>query len=100
VRHDPDYQAEPLVGAIRAALLDPESGILGTNTVRIGGSIFESEIFAACLAVPGTLAVTALQFVVQEGEILVSSTAYRHDAGEGRFFRLDDANLEVTAHVS
>jgi hypothetical protein len=99
VRHDPDYPPDPLVRAVRAALLDPDAGLFGTNVVRIGGSVFESQIFAACLQVPGALAVTSLEFEVWFGETVILSRAYRHDPGEGSFFRLADDALEVTAHV-
>jgi hypothetical protein len=99
VRHDPDYPPDPLVRAVRTALLDPDAGLFGTNVVRIGGSVFESQIFAACLKVPGALAVTSLEFEVRFGDLIVLSQAYRHDPGEGSFFRLADDALEVTAHV-
>jgi hypothetical protein len=99
VRHDPDYPPDPLVRAVRAALLDPDAWLFGTNVVRIGGSVFESQIFAACLQVPGALAVTFLEFEVRFGDLVILSQAYRHDPGEGSFYQLADDALEVTAHV-
>jgi predicted phage baseplate assembly protein len=99
VRRNPDYAADPLIGAVRAALLDPDTGLFGTNVVRIGGAVFESQIFAACLGVPGALAVTSLEFEERFSNIVVLTQAYRHDPGEGAFFRLSDDDLEVTAHV-
>ena len=41
------------MAAVTAALIDPDAGLFGRNNVRIGASIYRSQIYAACLAVPG-----------------------------------------------
>jgi hypothetical protein len=47
---------------VRAALLDPEKGLLGLNVLGIGQSIYDSQLYAACVTVPGVLAVKRLEF--------------------------------------
>ncbi|HLN39991.1 MAG TPA: hypothetical protein VK337_19590 [Xanthobacteraceae bacterium] len=58
---DPRYGDAAVQAALTTALVDPDSGLLGTNVVGIGQTIYQSQIAAACLAVAG---VTAIQNVV------------------------------------
>jgi predicted phage baseplate assembly protein len=91
---DPTRDVPTVVKAVRAALLDPDSGLFG-----IGQSLFESKIFKVCLGVPGTRAVHGLQFLVQQAGAWVPETGYRHDPGEGGFYQLLDDNLGVTGYA-
>jgi len=87
-----DVDAAAVAARVRAALEDPDAGLLGTNAIRIGQAIYDSEIERACLAVDGTVAVHGLSFRDSLLHIptfrfaIVEQT--RHDPGEGGFFRL------------
>ncbi|MDQ6867039.1 MAG: baseplate J/gp47 family protein [Pseudomonadota bacterium] len=59
---DPKYVDATVKGSLQAALLDPDKGLFGTNAVGIGQAFYDSQIYAACLAVPGVKAVHNLQF--------------------------------------
>ncbi len=59
---DPRYQDSAVSQGIHDALLDSDRGLLGSNRVQIGAALFDSDIYAACLAVPGVLAVHNLFF--------------------------------------
>ena len=59
-RHDgPTVQT-----AVNTALADPDAGLLGVNVVGIGQVFYDSQVYAACLAVPGVVAVHSLDFTV------------------------------------
>jgi hypothetical protein len=96
---DPTRDVPTVVKAVRAALLDPDSGLFGSGVVGIGQSAYESQVFAACLSVPGTRAVHGLRFSVQQAGAWILETGYRHDPGEGGYFQLLDDNLGVTGYA-
>ena len=48
--------------SLHDALLDPDQGLFGNNRIQIGKAYFNSDIYSACLAVPGVLAVHNLFF--------------------------------------
>jgi hypothetical protein len=80
--------------------LDPDRGLFGSNTVRIGQSVYQSQIFAACLQVSGVLAVHGLRFFKDSGSGFALDIPYRHDPGEGKFYQLStDQALKVTPEV-
>ena len=54
---DPRRQPESVQAAVHDALVDPDNGLLGVNVVGIGQAFYDSQIYAACLAVPGVDAV-------------------------------------------
>jgi hypothetical protein len=97
---DPRRERAAVLAAARAALLDPDAGVFGTNVVRIGRAVFESEVFAACLAVEGVKAVRALEFVTGASAALNGTSTQspgptpcgdrRHDPGPGGFFFVPD----------
>ena len=62
VEVDPDHEAVAVQAAVAAALLDPDAPPFGTNVVRIGDVVSDSEIYDACLRVPGVVAVHGLTF--------------------------------------
>jgi hypothetical protein len=61
---DPRRSADAVLAAVRAALIDPDAGLLGVNVVGIGQAFYDSQVYAACLAVPGVVAVRGLLFTV------------------------------------
>ena len=60
IRIDPRQQFQPVLDAVRAALIDPDTGLFGAARAGIGVSVYDSEIYAACLVVPGVRAVREL----------------------------------------
>ena len=63
---DPRRQPDTVKAAVHDALLDPDSGLLGVNVVGIGQAFYDSQIYAACLAVPGVRAVHDYNFSPEE----------------------------------
>ena len=61
---DPRYQDATVLAALHKALADPAAGLFGSNVVQIGQAFYDSQIYAACLAVPGVQAVHSLQVTV------------------------------------
>jgi len=96
IRRDPRIAAEPVQAGVQAALRDPDAGLFGINRVRIGQTVFRSEIYDACLLVPGVLAVHDLVFMRQTAQMFVVETGARHFPGEGSFYRLSGDDLDVT----
>ena len=85
---DPSYVPSDVVTAATAAVVDPDRGLLGAHAVVIGQSIFQSQIYQACLDVPGAVAVHSLQL---SGAIVQTCSEcpdcdFRFDPGEGGFF--------------
>lgn len=115
---DPRYDESIVSQALRTALADPDRGLLGVNVVGIGQAFFDSQIYAACLAVPGVQAVHDLEFsrgwrfyragrlirlrerASEDGAAEVRPV-HRHDPGEGGFFYLpnDDRHLTLQAEA-
>ena len=59
---DPDYIAADVALAVKAALLDPDNGILALRNTPIGGALSRSALVAAALKVPGVLEILNIQF--------------------------------------
>jgi hypothetical protein len=95
---DPAYQAPKVADTILTALVDPDAGLFGTSNIKIGTSIFQSQIEDACLRVPGTLAVHSLGFF-RKGSSL-PDTGYRHFPGEGGFYQLQPADVTIATEVA
>jgi hypothetical protein len=83
---------------VKTALLDTDQGLFGLRNTRIGQSIYQSQIYAACLSVPGVMAVHGLM-VLKESNFNLD-TRFRHDLGEGKFYQLTTANLILTPEVA
>lgn len=99
VRIEPTYAPKPVLTMVTSALLDRDTGLFGAN-MQIGQSIYQSQIYAVCLRVPGVVAVYGLQFLKSSGSGFVLDTPYRHDPGEGKFYHLSPENLRLTAEVA
>jgi len=114
---DAKYVPDDVVTATTQALTDPVTGLFGKDRVGIEEMIFVSRIYAACLSVPGALAVRGLQ--VQAGLTplfrlsklilrnspglnfnFIHGAPYRLDPGEGGYFVLDDDALTITPEVN
>jgi hypothetical protein len=94
---DPSYVLAEVVHAATTALVDPDLGILGTHVVKIGQSIFQSQIYQACLRVPGAIAVLNLQLL---GAAIQTCSEcpdcdFRFDPGEGGFFTVTTAADQI-----
>ena len=89
-----------MTAGVQTALLNEMTGLFGLKAVRIGQSVFRSQIYAACLAVPGVTAVHNLQFARQFLWLFLSLPGPRYDPGEGKYFRLDADELNLTTEVN
>jgi hypothetical protein len=104
---DPRFLDTAVQAAVRAALIDPDTGLFGANAVGIGQAFFDSQIYAACLAVPGVLAVENLTVQVgprfrilfrpvrvRRGLLPLGAAtpcaAERYDPGAGRYISVPD----------
>lgn len=100
VQIDPTYAPPPVLLGVRTAFLDADRGLFGSNNVRIGQSVYQSQIYAACLKIPGVVAVHGLMFLKSSHSEFKLDASYRHDPGEGKFYQLStDKDLQVTAEV-
>ena len=75
--------------AIATALTDTETGLFGSWQLRIGQPLFDSQIEAAVLAVPGAVAIIASTFVANG----IVDPGPLHNPGEGGFYTLDPADF-------
>jgi hypothetical protein len=98
VQIDSIYGPDPVLAQVKTALLDTDQGLFGLRNTRIGQSIYQSQIYAACLSVPGVMAVHGLM-VLKESNFNLD-TRFRHDLGEGKFYQLTTANLILTPEVA
>ena len=122
---NPSYVTADVITQVTAALIDPDQGLFGADVVQIGQSIWQSQIYQACLSVPGTIAVHDLQLhrklvptsfsfellpflttaLPKLSEIFLPATSsscqdFRADPGEGGFFQLAAADLNISYEVA
>jgi len=71
------------------ALTDTEAGLFGSGNLAIGQTLFDSQIEAAVLGVPGAVAVMAQTFVANG----VTDAAPLHNPGEGGFYTLNPYDI-------
>lgn len=81
VTYDPRRLPQVVHNAVAAALIDPDRGLFGLNAVAIGQVFHDSEIYAACLRVPGVLAVHSLRLSPAAEIVPASGPAATGDAG-------------------
>jgi hypothetical protein len=125
---DPTHIPASVTAAVTTAITDSDVGLLGANLVGIGQSIYQSQVFAACLAVPGVIAVHDLQ-IARKRQFLFFNVSrffpeyqrigrfrriaiqappcsascqcdFRFDPGEGNFFQLAPADLTINPEVN
>jgi predicted phage baseplate assembly protein len=110
---DPRYQDAPVQAGITAALIDPDAGLFGSNVIGIGETFFDSQIEAACLAVPGVTAVHQVQFTTViniiplkhwiisrfpfggRPPVPIGCSGHRYYPGAGSYFTLNSDNLSL-----
>jgi hypothetical protein len=121
---DPRYVAADVATAATAALIDPDTGLFGANVIGIGQLIYESQVYQACLGVPGVMAVHSLQFSTGQGAPILNVSGptlfaglirrppifvsapfqfeppFRLDPGEGGVFRLPATSLTISTEVA
>ena len=98
VVYDPDYDAETVKAAVTAVILDPVEGVFGSLKSRIGRAVYRSAIHAACLAVPGVVAVRDLWVMRDSGPgwwNLFFSLSHRYSPGEGGYFAVDAVTVNM-----
>jgi hypothetical protein len=105
----PAHQPAAVQAAVYEALLDADTGLFGANVVGIGQGFFDSQVYAACLAVTGVQAVHDYSFITGDPRFslnifipsLVKAAAtatgcacdHLHTPPEGGYFFLpDDGN--------
>ena len=105
---DPRYQDATVLRALQTALTDVDTGLFGVNVVGIGQVFFASQIYAACLAVPGVMAIHDLSFgaprrfrsMVPRQFVLAGAaapcTGERYDPGAGRYYAVPVENLQLS----
>jgi hypothetical protein len=81
---DPNHDMNAAAALAVTALTDPTVGLFGTNKIGIGQAVYRSQIFAACLSVPGAIAVHTLTVA----GAIADGHPYRFDPGPGGFFTL------------
>jgi predicted phage baseplate assembly protein len=62
---DPRLGDTAVQAGLTTALLDPNHGVLGAKILGIGQTLYESQIAAACLAVPGVTAIHDVSFTAE-----------------------------------
>jgi hypothetical protein len=91
---DPRLLADNVLPAVRAALMNPDSGLLAPELIGIGQALFESAIFEAVLAVPGAVAVQGL---LLNGSAM---SAYGVVPGTGNYFDFENGALVLNGKAS
>lgn len=111
---DARYDEAMVKTAVFSALLDRDAGLLGANVLGIGQTIYDSQISAACLSVPGVTAIQDVQWstggkrrTTEEIAIIgrrfrpsqpatKGCTGHRHDPGAGHYFLIPDDNRHLS----
>src|SRR5215831_8127008 len=91
---DPRRLEADVIAAVRSTLMDPASGILAPEHVGIGLALFQSRIFDAVLAVPGTVAVHGL---LLNGSVFKD---YGVDPGAGNYFDFETGALVLNGKAA
>ena len=73
------------------ALTDAETGLFGAVRSAIGRPVFDSQIEAAVLAVPGAVAIIDASFIVNGAP----DPGPLHNPGEGAYYTLDPADIAL-----
>jgi len=100
LRVDPRYETDAVVADVKSTLLDPQSGLLGASR-RIGQALYTSEIYRACLAVPGAVAIHGLSIQVDPSvaQPWLRFETEHYSPGEGGFFQLATKAPQITTEV-
>jgi len=100
---DPNYDRNTVAALAGTALTDPSVGLFGATKMGIGQAVYRSQIYAACLSVPGAVAVHNLSVT----GATPGGPDYRFDPGPGGFFTLSPlyagappTGLQITPEVA
>jgi hypothetical protein len=93
VQVDGRYLAAEVAAAVRAALLDPGTGLLASERIGIGVPLYRSRLFEAVLAVAGTISVQAATIGTQPFD------RYAADPGAGRYLDVEAGSLSVNGEA-
>ena len=100
---NPNYDMNAAAALAVTALTDPNTGLFGANKIGIGHAVYRSQIYAACLSVPGAMAVHNLSVM----GATPGGPDYRFDPGPGGFFTLSPVytgapptGLQITPEVA
>ncbi len=100
---NPNYDLNAVAALAVTALTDPGVGLFGANKIGIGQAVYRSQIYAACLSVPGAVAVHNLSVT----GATPGGPDYRFDPGPGGFFTLSPlytgappTGLQITPEVA
>ena len=74
---DPRYADSAVQAGLMTALADPDTGLFAAARVGIGQSIYQSQIAAACLAVPGVMAIQNVNLIADPDQGLLRQPRYR-----------------------
>lgn len=108
VTYDPTFDPSAVQSAVIAALSDPVTGLFAPSRSGIGDLLYDSQIYAACLNVPGVLAVRGLTiWNITKLTNLTNPTAAQiastpplpgvvHAPGAGVFFAVAPAAVIIT----
>jgi hypothetical protein len=67
---DPRYADSAVQAGLMTALADPVAGLFAPANVGIGEPIYQSQIAAACLAVPGVVAIQNVDLSADENQFI------------------------------
>jgi len=97
---DPRFEPATVASGVRTAMLDPDLGLFGANRLRIGESVFHSQIALASLGVPGAMALRASLFVTLRPSGLAFELQARHVPGEGGYFQTQESWVWVFTEMA
>ena len=82
---DPRYADSAVQAGLMTALADPSAGLFAPAKVGIGQPIYQSQIAAACLAVPGVVAIQDVNLAADRDQWLIAGALpLRSRAATGR----------------
>ncbi|HET7504591.1 MAG TPA: hypothetical protein VFK02_26395 [Kofleriaceae bacterium] len=94
--HDARFDAAAIQPLVEAALTG-DGGMFSPERIRIGEPLYDSQIYAACLGVAGTLAVRNL--VIADRATGAVLPGVRHVPGEGGFFTVAQLAIVLAPEV-
>lgn len=117
--YDPRYDPTTLQNAIAAALTGGDASLFGTDGLPIGQVLYDSQIEAVCLAIPGVTAIHDLSFTTPGLFLLPifrfsrarllhfpifkpapACAGHQHNPGGGKYFTLSASDLTVAPGAS
>jgi hypothetical protein len=88
---DDRFVEEEVLHEVQKVLTDEESGMLAPANIGIGQPLYRSQLFAAILAVPGTVTVTN----IQHGELLVPFVSIAVKTNPGEYYDVASGALII-----